>query len=470
MPDAGNPDRALALAESPEDVRALHQLCRQGHLYDVERWIVGGKPLQVAPEAIRKGTRPKTALQIALETGQHSLASLLLKNGYRLEFERYAPLDLALQSRRWDLFDLLLEWGGDLKSVDVSTVLDTYNAELYERFRAAGYDLTERHEMASMLGHGTRNRPLLGFVKRHRSEDPKIQQELNIALGYHVRAGNERGVNLCLWAGADPHAPAPHPEISISADPDPEESEERFVGLSAIEEAASHGHLGILKRLGPDPSQDDFDSLYEWTNAESIVEFLATLQPPRNLTEILSSQLWWLGDRYPSAGYRSTRPIEALLGCGVRWEERDSAKLGGIRRSLLTVRDDHLKTLVARLGRPEICAPETYHELFRTARMQERLRALGLVKKPITEREKQRVERERRAEEAVRLLCRYDRETLYDQVWSHPAQEVAKGYGFSGVRLGKVCRTLNIPVPPRGYWARVRSGTAVRKPVLPSLG
>jgi hypothetical protein len=192
MPDARNPDRALALAESPEDVRALHQLCRQGRLYDVEHWIVEGKPLQIAPEAIPKGTRPKTALQITLETGQHSLASLLLKSGYRLELERYGPLDLVLQSRRWDLFDLLLEWGGDLKSVDVYTVLDTYNAELYERFRAAGYDLTERHEMASMLGHGTRNRPLLGFVKRRRSEDPKIQQELNIALGYHVRAGNER--------------------------------------------------------------------------------------------------------------------------------------------------------------------------------------------------------------------------------------------------------------------------------------
>jgi hypothetical protein len=71
-------------------------------------------------------------------------------------------LDLPLQSRRWDLFDLVLERGGDLKSVDVYTVLDTYNAELYERFRAAGYDLTERHEMASILGDGTRNRPLLG--------------------------------------------------------------------------------------------------------------------------------------------------------------------------------------------------------------------------------------------------------------------------------------------------------------------
>ena len=62
----------------------------------------------IPPEAIRKGTRPKTALQIALETGQHSVASLLLKSGYRLDLERYAPL-----------FDLLLEWGADLKSADV---------------------------------------------------------------------------------------------------------------------------------------------------------------------------------------------------------------------------------------------------------------------------------------------------------------------------------------------------------------
>src|SRR5882724_4549482 len=140
----------------------LRQLCREGRLYDVERWIADGKPLQLAPEAILKGTRPKTALQIALESGQHSLASLLLRSGYRLELERCAPLDMALQARRWDLFDLLLEWGADLKSVDVYTALNTYNVELYERFRAAGYDLTERHEIGAILGHGTRNRPLLG--------------------------------------------------------------------------------------------------------------------------------------------------------------------------------------------------------------------------------------------------------------------------------------------------------------------
>ena len=102
--------------------------------------------------------------------------------------------------------------------------------------------------------------------------------------------------------------------------------------------------------------------------------------------------------------------------------------------------------------------------------MLERLRGLELVKKPVTEREKQQRERERRVEEAARLMCQYDRETLYGQVWSHPVQEVAKRYGISGVRLGKVCRTLDIPVPPRGYWAHLRSGAAVRKPALPKLG
>ena len=55
------------LAHSLEDVRPLHQLCREGRFYDVERWIADGKPLQLTPEAVPKGTRPKTALQIALD-------------------------------------------------------------------------------------------------------------------------------------------------------------------------------------------------------------------------------------------------------------------------------------------------------------------------------------------------------------------------------------------------------------------
>jgi ankyrin repeat protein len=459
------------LAHFPEDVRPLHQLCREGRLYDVERWIAEGKPLQLTPEAVPKKTRPKTALKIAIETGQHSLVTLLLRNGYRLELERYSPLDLALRSRRWDLFDLLLDFGGDMRSVDVYTVLETYNADLYERFRAAGYDLTERHAMASILGHSTSNRPLFGFAKRHRAEDPRIQRELNIALGDHAKEGNERGVALCLWAGADPHAPALSPDLGIAEDADPEGDEKPFLGWSALEEAARAGHLGILKRLRPDPARDDFDELYEHARNESIVAFLLTMQPPKDLTRILRWHFWWLEDRFPytSTGYRDTGVIEAIFKCGVRWEERDPERLAGIRRSLSRMSDYHLKSIHRRLERPEICAPETYHELIRTPKMRARLVSLGLYKKPVTEREKRKFEREQRTHAIKRLLQDYDRNVLYEQVWSEPALTVAKGYGVSSVWLGKVCRLLNVPVPPRGYWARVRSGGKGRKPPLPKL-
>lgn len=449
--------RNRRLVHSLDDLRDLHLMCQRGQLFGVQEWIAEGKPLQLAPEAIRKATRPRTALQIALQSGQHSLSLLLLRSGYRLELERYAFLDLVLEARRWDLFDLLLEWGADLMSVDVYTVLDTYNVDLYERFRAAGYDLTERHEMGSYLGHSTSNRPLLGFMRRYRGKDPKIQQELNIALGYHAKAGNEKGVKLCLWAGADPHAPAPNLELAVGNDTEPDEDEEdSFVGWSAIEEAASAGHLDILKRFKPDPNLDDFDSLYGSAGNVSIIEFLRTIQPPKDLTSMLSIHVM------PWRGGAVTGTVEALLNCGVQWSENDAERLADIRRSLLKLDDYDLKRILSRLRQPEVCAPETYQALTRTKRMQERLLSMGLVKKPISKREARR-------NELDRLMKRYDRELLYKHVWSQPVQQVAETYGISGVALGKACRKLRVPVPPRGYWSRARSGVRMKRPPLPKL-
>jgi len=161
--------------------------------------------------------------------------------------------------------------------------------------------------------------------------------------------------------------------------------------------------------------------------------------------------------------------LEAILKCGVRWEEKDPGRLADIRRSVSRMNDYHLKAILHYIERPEICAPETYHELVRTPKMLARLTSLGLYKKPFTEREKRKAEREQRSSEIRSLLQRYDRKVLYEQVWSEPALTVAKSYGVSSVWLGKVCRQLNVPVPPRGYWARVRSGGKGKKPPLPKL-
>jgi len=429
-------------------------MCREGRLYDIEDWVNEESPLQLAPAVAFKGPRPKTALQIALQSGQHSLTLLLLKSGYRMELECYSVLDIALETRRWDLFELLLDWGADLHGVDIYTVLETYNADLYKQFYSAGYDLTAGHELGMYLGSSTSNRPLLGFAKRHRLEDPKLQLELNIALCCHVRTENEKGVKLCLWAGADPHAPAPDPEFSLDEDDITE-------GWSAIEEAASTGGLNILKLLKPNPRRDNFDNLYRYTRDASIITYLLPLKIPQNLTLILSSHINDLDRRFGRSPC-GTGAIEALLNCGVRWEVSNTEALRGIRRILLKADDYDLRRVLTCLKKPELCHTETYQELTRPPRMQERMIAIGLARKRINERE-------RRRSEIARLTERYDRELLFKQVWSQPVQHVAKEYGISGVALGKTCRKLRIPVPPRGFWTRIRAGHAFKKPPLGKL-
>ncbi|MGO9315693.1 MAG: hypothetical protein ACLQDI_23520, partial [Syntrophobacteraceae bacterium] len=59
------------------------------------------------------------------------------------------------------------------------------------------------------------------------------------------------------------------------------------------------------------------------------------------------------------------------------------------------------------------------------------------------------------------------RKELYGQVWAEPTIQLAKKYGISDVGLAKICRRNNIPVPPRGYWARKQAGQKVSKIPLP---
>lgn len=59
------------------------------------------------------------------------------------------------------------------------------------------------------------------------------------------------------------------------------------------------------------------------------------------------------------------------------------------------------------------------------------------------------------------------REQLYERVWSTPLQRLAEEFGISDVALAKRCRKLNIPTPPRGYWAKLEAGKRVKKRPLP---
>ena len=65
---------------------------------------------------------------------------------------------------------------------------------------------------------------------------------------------------------------------------------------------------------------------------------------------------------------------------------------------------------------------------------------------------------------------RYERQRLYEEVWSEPTQQVAKRYGVSDVAIAKACALLAIPKPPRGYWAKKAAGQKLPdRPLLPIL-
>lgn len=61
------------------------------------------------------------------------------------------------------------------------------------------------------------------------------------------------------------------------------------------------------------------------------------------------------------------------------------------------------------------------------------------------------------------------REELYEQVWKFPLTTLAVEYGVSDVAVAKACKRLNVPKPPRGYWARIAAGQKIRRPKLPKI-
>ena len=60
------------------------------------------------------------------------------------------------------------------------------------------------------------------------------------------------------------------------------------------------------------------------------------------------------------------------------------------------------------------------------------------------------------------------REKLYDEIWTEPITKVSKRYGISDSYLIRILKNLNIPRPPRGYWAMIAADIHPEKPPLPA--
>jgi hypothetical protein len=484
----------LEPTERPEDVVELHRLCREGRLYEVERWLVEGKPVQVAESVSSRSLT--TALGIALERDNHSLVVLLLSNGYDPDVEPQSPLDIALRNRRWEYVDLLLEYGADPKRVDVEVLFDTYSSQLFERFWALGVDMTSRHDIAYSLTEHTSNKPLFGFVKRHLADDPKFQTELDIALAHHAGEGNEKGALLCLWAGANPHTPVQILRYySSSAAESDNEQDEDELRSSAIYEACQRGSASILAKLRPDPVLDNFDELYRSASDPQVIALLAKIAPPRKADTAISFKIHQISWRFEDTG-RTLDALRRFFEVGARWVTSAPEDLAYTRRSLLKMSDSTFVDLMRLLSLDDYCSTHILKELGRTPSMRARMKKVGFIPgdrdaqdsfsyyRPSRSREvlvkfgveavksnsplKPRLARSVEIGTGSRTI-RLDRRRLFDLVWSTPIDRLATDWGMSGRGLAKACRRLLIPVPPRGYWAKAAAGKTVGRPKLPSL-
>lgn len=59
------------------------------------------------------------------------------------------------------------------------------------------------------------------------------------------------------------------------------------------------------------------------------------------------------------------------------------------------------------------------------------------------------------------------REELYEKVWQKPTVKIAEEFGISDVMISKLCRKMDIPKPPPGYWRRIETGAKIKPIPLP---
>lgn len=371
--------RTISQATTYEEIVPLIDLCKAGKLFEVQEWISAGKPVNPPPPAHKKAWQ-KSPLQIAIDAGFHSLAQVLLQGGAAIVAPRYSALMHALEKRRLDLVELLVNHGADIKSVSMVQVFDTWNNEIVEFFIKKGADLETGNPLAWALC--SRIRTALAIFKRYQDRFPSFREQVNIALRYHCKEGNLKWVSLMLWAGGDPYAEGPD-------SPDDFDSDDY---RNALELAALYGHFDVFKlkaiRLSPDrPGADKLLRNACFNAKPGLLKMLlekgfgpCQLENKGSslINSLLSRMSWnfnpWTRTREEKDidshdARESIKMIHMLVRSGAKWEPRDKGEINYIRRSLLKMRSDYILEFVWIMSEYGACARSAVDDLVKTPAM-----------------------------------------------------------------------------------------------------
>jgi hypothetical protein len=474
---------------STTEAKQLLQLCKTGRLFDVQSWINSGNSLSIPAEL------KTTPLKVALDTGFHSLVELLVSNEPSQDLKNRA-LRHALTHKRKDLIELLVSHGAEISSVPFVEVLLLWDPTIIRYFLDHGADFIAGYPFAEAFAERIRTAlgPWRECKEKYPHLAPQLQEQADRALRYFCFKDDLKWVSLLMWAGADPRSSGPY-----WGDDEDLEDEDYSSALTA---AAYSKNVKILQRLKPDARTDDLDNLLARAATFGRIEtvrYLLDLGAKPNdkpdggssaLGKCLSSSFQfrsfgygdgWYGIRSKASKYSVSDSLDTfrlLLEHGALWRPDEAREVGWVRRNLYECEPDVTLEVVERLVKHSAGLQETINKLVRTPAMKIHLepvaRRLTQMKFDVRTRaqkaEDERHERLYRQRLLQQLARRYDREKIYQEIWSEPIQHVAKRYKLSDVGLAKVCRKLNIPRPGRGYWAIKAAGkTTARRPPLPEL-
>lgn len=363
-------------ARTYEEIRPLIHFCRAGKLFDVQAWISEGKPVE-RPLPVPKKASQKSPLEIAIEAGFHSLVQVLLEGGAIIDDPRYNPLRHALWKRRFDLVQLLVDHGADVRSVNICEAFETWNMDIVEYFIQHGANI----EVGNPLAYAfcDRIRTALAFYMRHKDRYPSLREQVNIALRYHCKEGNMKWIALMLWAGADPYAKGPSDPVY---EPDPEEDS------CALEIASLFGYFEVfkMKSVRLDPKHEIAQELAMNACRNGNSDFLRMLLnkgfSPLDMKDKGSSLIQLLllsmDCSYPCWYSRDDRNIDSsesrekikmihiLSRIGAKWNPTGRYDFDAARRSLLRMKPDYPVEFIWIMSEYKACTREAIEQLMRT--------------------------------------------------------------------------------------------------------
>jgi hypothetical protein len=364
----------MTQAQSYDELRPLITLCKAGRLFDVQNWIANGKPVNL-PSTHPKGGRTKGPLEIAIESGFHSLVQVLLEGGAETEDHRYSALVHVLSKKRLDLMELLVEHGADIQSIDMASVFESWAPEIMEFFVKHGADV----ETGNPLAYALEQRILtaLGVYKRHKDRFLNFPEQLNIALRHHCGEGNLKWVSILLYAGADPYSKGQENSYS---EPDPESF------TTALELAARRGNIDVfkMKKMHLDPKHPESPKILYWAflpEKSDLLEFLlAKGFDPRDQEDDGSSMLesllvrmdWQPRKVYSfelergidtSGSREKIKKIHLLARHGAKWVPAHRSQINDVRRSLLKLSSDYTVEFIWIMSGYNACQPEHLEQL-----------------------------------------------------------------------------------------------------------